>query len=342
MENNKISSSQSKRPKIYYKKRYNIALKKYIITTYNENAFTSYKKNISQNNTIKNSNTISECYYKNPFFYNNNNLNLQLKILKKLSNIKISRNSTPIPSQTNQNTNHSSSKSLKNKYKSKVLSHNNRTYYKDKSYNLDLPSIHNNRDRDNNDIKIEINDNNDKKLIIKNFSSIDNFSSKEIVNKNHNSFLETPKNYKKNGEYFYKIIFKSKPLYKSDHKIIIDNKFNMIYAENEAQYRKIIEKEYNRLLSKGKKAKSKNVAPSIKLKLNDAKSRIQFMKGVMDYSYPGFVLSKIKLMQKKLSEHKNNINYIDRIKGIEKRNKEKLERNEFRKEYLLKSITLFK
>ena len=82
--------------------------------------------------------------------------------------------------------------------------------------------------------------------------------------------------------------------------------------------------------------KSKNVAPSIKLKLNEAKSRIQFMKGVMDYSYPGFVLSKIKFIQKKLNEHKNKINYIDRIKGMEKRNKEKTERNEFRKEYLLK------
>ena len=147
---------------------------------------------------------------------------------------------------------------------------------------------------------------------------------------------------KQNDEYFYKIIFKSKPIFKSDQKLIIDNKFNMIYAENEEQYKKIIEKEYIKLLSKGKKVKSKNNSVSIRLKLKETKNKIKFMKGIMDYSYPGFVLSKIKNMQKKLNEHKKNPNHKYIINGMEKRNKEKEERNNFRKEYLLKSITLYK
>ena len=341
MDNNKINNSKLKRSKIYYKKRNNMNLKKYIITSQNENQLSSYINNNSQNNTINNINTISECYYKNPFFYSNNNLNLQLNILKELKNIKISRNSTPIPSNTNQNTKHSSSNSLIYGYKNNILSHSNKTNYKNK-INLNLPNIPNNKDKYNNDIKIEINDNNnnDNKLILKNYSSLDNFSNTENVNDIH--YIKAQKNYKSNDEYFYKIIFKSKPLFKSAQKAIIDNKFNMIYAENEAQYKKIIEKEYNSLISKGKKVKSKNVAPSINLKLNETKRRIQFMKGIMDFSYPGFVLSKIKIMQKKLNEHKNKINYRDRIKGMEKRMKEKRERNDFKKEYLLKSITLFK
>ena len=30
----------------------------------------------------------------------------------------------------------------------------------------------------------------------------------------------------------------------------------------------------------------------------ETKSKIKFMKGIVDYTYPGFVLSKIKIMKK--------------------------------------------
>ena len=66
------------------------------------------------------------------------------------------------------------------------------------------------------------------------------------------------------------------------------------------------------------------------------------MKGIIDYSYPGFVLSKIKVMQKRLQEQKNNSIFKNNLSEMEIRDKEKSQRNYFRKKYLLNSITLLK
>lgn len=342
-----------------YKKCYNFNLKKYTITSYKDNEFSSYKKNIltnKNNGLIKN--PISDLYYKNPFFYNDNNLDLQIKVLKELEKLDVSQNSSCTPSNTNNNTKHSSATSLDKKFNfninnfnntEKILSRNKMSNYTDTNSNLNLPTISNNYSKDNKNIKIEINnkyfndeEDESKKTTIKNYISLDHNSRTEKKDNNYLTYRSVPKKLKENDDYFYKIVFRSKPLFKSEQKMIIDNKFNMIYAENETQYKNIIEKHYNKLFSEGKKIKSKNVAPSIKLKLNEAKNRIQFMKGIMDYSYPGFVLSKIKNMQKKLNEHKKQAKYLNCLNGMEIRNKEQKERNQFRKEYLLKSITLLK
>lgn len=345
MENKKINFIQSKRANLFSSKAYNINLTKYI-KTLNKNNDYNFSQRL-KNNTLNN--PISDYYYKNPFFYNDKNLNIQLKILKNLKNSVFSRNYTPTTGNTNINTKHTSMKSLNDqifnneKIKINISSYNNKAKCTDKLHNMDLPNILRNKDKDN--IKIEINESNEineNKLITKNYSSVDNFSSSEKYSSNNMTSINTPRKIKLNDEYFYKIIFKTKRLFKSEQKVIIDNKFNMIYAENEDQYQKIIDKEYNKLISKGKKVKSKNVSQSIKLKLKEAKNRIKFMKGILDYSYPGIVLYKIKLMQKKLNEHKNNAYYLNSLNGMEKRNKEKNERNIFRKEYLLKSITLYK
>ena len=171
--------------------------------------------------------------------------------------------------------------------------------------------------------------------------SISEKSNTEKMN-NHSSDKNSPVKLTANDNYFYKIVFKSKPLFRMDRKVVIDNKLNMKYAENEEQYKKIIEREYKNLRLKGKKVKSKNISPSIKLKLSETKNRIHFMKGIMDYSYPGFVLSKIKMMQKKLNEQKKESIFRNQLSQMELREKEKTLRNNSRKEYLLKSITLFK
>jgi hypothetical protein len=171
--------------------------------------------------------------------------------------------------------------------------------------------------------------------------SISDKSNTEKMN-NHSIDKNSPVKLTANDNYFYKIVFKSKPLFRMNKKEVIENKFNMKYAENEEQYKKIIEREYKNLRLKGKKVKSKNVSPSIKLKLSETKNRIHFMKGIMDYSYPGFVLSKIKMMQKKLNEHKIESIFRNHLSQMELREKEKTLRNNSRKEYLLKSITLFK
>lgn len=345
MEDKEFYLDESKKPKkLFYKKRYNINLKKTIISLNKENDYPSFEKTNTKNNTIKN--TISN-YFKNPFFFNDNNLNLQLKILKELNKMKFIRNLTP--GNTNLNTNYSTNNSFNkanNNYrrpKINIYTKNNRTYYKDKSFNLDLPNISIINNKEDNNIKLEINDNDENNIKTKKFNSFYKFSNSRRVNTlNNKNFKKSPQNLKDIDEYFYEIIFKSKPLFKFSKKLIIDNKFNMIYAENEEQYRKIIEKEYSRLISEGKKVKSKNIAPSIKVKLNESKNRIQFMKRIIDYSYPRYVLKKIKFMQKKLNEHKKKAYYLNSLNGMEKRNKDNQERNENRKEYLLKSINFFK
>ena len=68
------------------------------------------------------------------------------------------------------------------------------------------------------------------------------------------------------------------------------------------------------------------------------------MKDVFDYSYPFFVLSKIKIQQKNLrpiKEQRNNteLNYISEK---DKRLKEMKKQNENRTQYLLKSFSFLK
>ena len=352
-------------------KLYNMKLKKYMIKSYNNSkGFSSPKTNDNLNNqssTSKNI-TISEYYYKNPYFYNEENLNIQLKVLKELQNIKKSRDfiltkrDSNIFTNSNTNNNSISNTELNTKYSSKFISHSNEKKQKNEKNRISLEDTFSefqfqniSKIKDRKNIKVEINDNynnlynnaNDNLENIKNnkFSipnlnqEIKSYKSKKF---NLTDGKNTPIKVKDNDNYIYKIIFKSKPLFKSDKQIVIDNKFNMKYAENEEQYKKMVEKEYEMLRAKGKKIKKKNVSPSIKLKLNEAKNRIHFMKGIIDYSYPGFVLSKIKIMQKRLHDQKNDAIFKNNLSEMEIRDKEKSKRNFDRKKYLLNSITLLK
>ena len=295
MKKNEMHLKHSKSPRIGYKKRYNISLNKFLITSYKDKIQNNQNK-ILKNNSIKNT---SRYNYKDPFFYNDNNLDLQLKILKALKNIEITPNSSPESTHRNINTNHTSCKSFHStnfinngKEKRNILSWD-KIDYKNNKTNINFPYI--SKNINNNNIQIEINDNskddnkyNIKRLIKKNFS-FDNISN----NKSKYNCLSS-RNLKENDEYFYKMIFNSKPIF-SDKKLIIDNKLNMIYAENEEQYEKIIEKENNKLILKGKKVKSKNFSPSIKLKLDETKNSIKFMKGILDYSFPSFIITKLNI-----------------------------------------------
>ena len=353
-----------------YTKRNNYNLKKLTITSNRKGGLSSYKKKIFNKRTINGfsmKKTISDCfYYKNPFFYNDNNLNLQLKILKKLRKIDQPYNSTYTSSNTNNNTKYTSTASLDQYFninkddKEKIISRNKLSRV-DINSNISFPSISQFKTTiDNNNIKEEINDINcknnqeDKINPQKIYQSIgmNTAMNKEKKEKNFYTFRSIPQKKKENDEFMYRLIFRKKPLFKSEQKIIIDNKYNMIYAENEYQYKKKIEKYYDKLLSEGKKIKSKNLAPSTNIKLDETKKRIEFMKGIMDFSYPGFVLSKIKNMQKILNEKKikeknsNDINnapsYLNCFNGMEKSIKEQNERSRVRKEYLLKSLTIIK
>ncbi len=341
------NKTQHKKPLLSYKRLINI--KRCAMTS---DKFYSHKKNLykNKNNNINNTNsnyytmgnTISDFYYKNPFFYNEKNLNIQLKVLKELEKLDLSQNS--ISTQTNYNTKSNSPKKIDNKFF--INNSAERTITNKKisfmNMNIQFPNFPKIQKKDKN-LQIEINDNSIKDDEIK----LDKRKKyKSLENSLHPGKKSNRKSYRQkireNDEYFYKIIFKAKPLFKLEPKFVFDNKLNMIYAENEQQYKKIIEKQYQKLISKGKKVKSKNVAPSIKLKLNETKRRIEFMKGIMDYSYPRFVLSKIKIMQKKLNEHKSKASYLNRLNEMQIRSEEQKKRNKSRRDYLLNCITLLK
>ena len=143
-----------------------------------------------------------------------------------------------------------------------------------------------------------------------------------------------------NEDFYYKSVFKMKPLFRR-RRPVVDNKLNMRYAENEEQYRKIMEKEHKILISQGKKIKSKTPSDYIITKVDDLKTRIRFMKGIIDFSFPGFVLTKIKTIDKRLKKeneynHKMNKYYST----TELRNLNKNKRNNERKNYFYECINI--
>ena len=143
----------------------------------------------------------------------------------------------------------------------------------------------------------------------------------------------------KSDDFYYKSVFKMKPLFRKIRPVV-DNKLNMRYSENEEQYKKIIEKEQKMLLEQGKRVKNKNISEHIKIKMDEIKKRIRFMKGVIDFSYPGFVLTKIRTIDKTLkreNEYKNNRLY-KYYTPVELRNIKKKLRNNERTDYLFESI----
>lgn len=144
----------------------------------------------------------------------------------------------------------------------------------------------------------------------------------------------------KTDDFYYKRVFKMKPLFKK-RRPIVDNKLNMRYAENEEQYKNIIEKEQKVLLAEGKRVKNKNISEHINMKMDDIKKRIRFMKGIIDFSYPGFVLTKIRAIDKQLkreNDFKNKLN--EHLSPVEFRNFNKNKRNADRKKYLFNSINI--
>ena len=103
--------------------------------------------------------------------------------------------------------------------------------------------------------------------------------------------------------YLYKKIF-----YYSDkkktfkHDIGLDNKLNIIYSENEKQYRQNLNK-LNEIYKHLGKKKIYTLEPSqSENKVKNLQKRVEFMKRIVDYTYPDMVLTKIKEHDKTLFE----------------------------------------
>ena len=153
--------------------------------------------------------------------------------------------------------------------------------------------------------------------------------------------LKSPSKIKtlQNDDFFFKNVFKSKPLFKKLTPII-DNKLNLRYAENEDQYIKIVEREQKQMLLQGKKIKKRNTSENIKIKIKEIQKRIRFMKGIMDFSYPEFVLTKIKAIDKRIKDERRNSRNMEFYTPVEMRNLSRNFRNNQRKKYLSECIAI--
>ena len=223
--------------------------------------------------------------------------------------------------QTYSPTNKNISKSIESKF----LNHTN--YYKDPFFLNDL-NLKNQLQilRAINNEKINLN----KNFMVENLPTIYSLTHSNPYLKTHNADIND----------YYNRVFKMKPLFRKI-KPVVDNKLNMRYAENEDQYKKIIEKENKVLLSQGKKIKNKNPSNYIVTKVDDLKTRIRFMKGIIDFSFPGFVLTKIKAIDKKLrKENEKRYKSKDFSSPVEKRNIINNKRFRDRKSYLYECFNI--
>ena len=276
-----------------------------------------FRKHLSFEKLNENENIIKKpkksiFYYKNPKFFNEMNINTQLNFLRKLS------------------------------YENKMKDEYTQKYDSLSDKNL-FPKLKRNN-TENLDIKLDIDyktyiNKNKLKLTTKKKNYFNRANTEE--NENYKKIKNHPK---KSTEKFYKIIFKSELSGPKESKSIIDNKFNMKYAENEEQYNLLIKKENLQKRIEGKKIKIRNVSPYIQMKLDDAQDKINFMKDVMDYTYPLFVLTKIKEKQKNLREmkRKRNIKNLNYINEKDRRILEIKAKNQRKTQYLLKSFSFLK
>ena len=161
------------------------------------------------------------------------------------------------------------------------------------------------------------------------------------TNRTNYPFILNNSTQKENNDYFYKSVFKMKPIFRK-FRPIVDNKFNMVYAENEEQYKALIEKEAKMLRAQGKPVKKKNVSEIINYQMKDIRDRIRFMKGIMDYTYPGFVLTKIKAIDKQLKSQDLHSKYSNFLSPVNIRNIEVKNRGDERKKFLYGSIEIEK
>ncbi len=133
-----------------------------------------------------------------------------------------------------------------------------------------------------------------KELLSTENSRRENYPNTKIYN--NLKELKELKKKKKEDLIFYKKIFKSKHIWKSQPKKI-NNLLNMRYAETERVYEKEANKENEILKSQGKSPKKFLNYPYINEQLNEIKSKIKFVKCIEDYAYPGIIISKIKSIE---------------------------------------------
>ena len=185
-------------------------------------------------------------------------------------------------------------------------------------------SIHNNNNINNNK---------------NNNSSINNNKSLNLISLKKHNFIFNEKNLKKKLENLYKDIFKDENKIFKKQKIELNNKYNLIYSDNEDEYRERLQKLNKYKLSKGHNLihdySIDNFAGKVKKKVETLKNKIKYMKSVIDYSYPIIVSekNKVKSSNNKLNSVKSCPTYLE----IEKKRNEI---NQRFKNYISNSINI--
>ena len=253
-------------------------------------------------------------YYKNPQFLNSLNIQNQINILKTNINNNNSFNTLK---------NHSTN-SLKKlpKLKSLINLDNYLNLEQENSLRTSCNSPTNNKNKNNNNIN--------------RFKNMSKSSSKNGINYINNYSYDANQK-RKEANYVYKNIFPNSPLFKEKIKFI-DNKFNLVYCQNEEQYKFIMEKRNKLMKNKGTILKFEEDSEKIKGQVEDIKTKIKFMKNIMDYSYPGFMLTKIKSWGKNLSSQKIE----EKKTPIDILNSQIKRRNILRSNYLKQNINIYR
>jgi len=317
MENKQRKLSMINTTNYLNKKSRNSSIKMTKMKSYYDKYF-PFRNSIEDSNIVNSSE--SNLYYKDPKFYNEKSLDLQLNILRILSKDNINKNIINRKYTYTEISNTSSDNKIL-----PILKRNNTVDLATKFSQTDTK----NSIQEYKNLTYRRNTNDFNK------SNTERNISKEIDKNNHE--LSTNK--------LYKIIFKSQLSTNKDHlKPLIENKYNLKYSENEEQYNLIIDKENLENIAKGKRIKNQKTNNSIKNKLNEARNKVKFIKDIIDYSYPLFVLTKIKVKQKNLRIMKKQRlkKYFNYVSGKEKRINEIKTRNDIKTQYLLKSFSFFK
>ena len=191
-----------------------------------------------------------------------------------------------------------------------------------KQINILLTRVNNKKNKDDNLPKLTLTENNARNYL--------NNIKKKYVEKEGKEFLPKIKTNRKSRyyinnisnnecktnksvDYTYKNIFPNDHLFKEKYKCF-DNKLNLVYCQNESQYKFIMEKR--------KKLKGANIieeeSEKIKERMDNIKTKVKFMKNVIDYSYPSFLLAKIQIWKRNLDEIKGREKLLpqDELKNL--------------------------
>ena len=292
-----------------FRKNKSLLIRKKIIhlnTSDNKNSLSKNKTSTFYLNDIPNTYYLKHINYSNlyqkPEFHNNTNIQEQIDFL--LTNIN----------------NNNKRISIKNIAKSSFKkNHKLNTFVTMRNKNLS--KLKNTKTKDIYDLNSNWSNKNNIRFLE---SSIASSSSKDIRENNNNS------------EYLYRNIFNKVNLFRAKPRYI-DNKLNLVYCENESQYKLLIKKRSKLMNEKGIFLKFDEDSEKIKKRVDDIKTKIKFMKSVMDYSYPTFIISKIKGRGKELQNNKSE----EKLTPSEEQKNIIKNRNILRTKYLQKDLQVF-